>query len=589
MPVSLNKNRYDHLDRAGLVALVMERDVTIEKQEATVKSQQEALIKAQEQIAHISRILNLRNKKIFCSSSEKRDRIGEDLAFEDVKGKDPCTGDSKGTGPTDVRDGEPAADGQTGAAVSGRSRKRKSIKAHPGRNPIPAAIRRVVENHYPEGYEPTWKRELPPEITERLTLKIDFYVKVDVRHKFARGGEIVVAPWPLDDPFYKYKATAELVCTMMFLRFGLHMPYYRVRQLLPGCRLPYSTQIGWAGRFFDIIDRLGPVLAQEIVKNTRLLSMDETPFKLLDTPSRIERFKADHNARGERYLRDVKGVDKEALMESTENDADMEAEITAGLAKGKAILRGQMWTLLNTTTGLVMFQYSPSRATINAMLMLCGYKGMLMADAYAAYRKLARLSQDAIILLSCWAHARRKMLECREAKFRDPVVKEIIWRIGELYKIERGVKGLSPGKRKKARKRSKKLLRSLKEYLEIAINDYTPRDAVRMAIQYILNHWDALTQYVHHKQGTIDNNPTERIIRAITVARKNILFLGSIDHAPGAALLYSLLECCKLQKINPQAWLPDVVKRLEYCSPDQLIDLLPHRWKLTHPEAQITS
>ena len=561
MTSSSAKNLYEHLDKAALLALVMERDATIE-------AQHQELVNAMEQIKKINRLLNLRNKKIFGSASEKHNRINvvEDLDFEELP--DQPAGDAAPEGQPD----------QDSIAIGNKGKKRSYPKGHPGRNPLPAHLRREVEHFYPEGYDSTWNREMPAEITERLTLNIDFYVKVDVRHKFARGSGIVIAPWRLEDPFYKYKATTELVCHMMRLRFGLHVPYYRFRQLLPGCDLSYSTLIGWAARAFDILAPLGPLLAQEILKGTKLLSMDETPFKLLDTPAKVMDFKVALNGREDIYLKGTKGSDTETSMACPE-DEDMEAEITAGVARGKVILIGQMWTLLNATAGLVMFQYRPSRATINAVEMLSGYKGMLMADAYTAYRRLAKLSGDAIILLSCWSHARRKILESQDPKLRDPVVKEVIRRIGALYEIERTIKGLSPRKQKRVRKRSIGKLRVLKKYMESKIDQYAPKEAVRLALQYCLNHWQALSAYPHHKNAIIDNNPTERAIRSLTVARKNILFLGSVDHAPGAALLYSMMECCKLQKIDPHTWLLDVMKRIQYCSADQLIDLLPHRWE----------
>jgi len=562
VPFSSAKNLYGHLDKAALLALVRERDATIE-------AQHQELVHAMEQIKKINRLLNLRNKKLFGSASEKHNRINavEDLDFEELP--DQPASDA-------APDGEP---GQDSVAIGNKGKKRSYSKGHPGRNPLPAHLRREVEHFYPEEYEPTWNREMPAEITERLTLNIDIYVKVDVRHKFARGGGIVIAPCRLEDPFYKYKATTELVCHMMRLRFGLHVPYFRFRQLLPGCDLSYSTLIGWAARAFDILAPLGPLLAQEILKGTKLLSMDETPFKLLDTPAKVMDFKAALNDRQDLYLKSARESDKEASMACPEDDEDMEAEITAGVARGKVVLKGQMWTLLNATTGLVMFQYRPSRATINAVEMISGYQGMLMADAYSAYRRLAKLSGDAIILLSCWSHARRKMLESQDPKDRDPVVKEVIRRIGALYEIERTIKGLSPRKQKRVRKRSIGKLRVLKKYMESKIDEYAPKEAVRMALQYCLNHWQALSAYPHHKNAIIDNNPTERAIRSLTVARKNILFLGSVDHAPGAALLYSMMECCKLQKIDPHTWLLDVMKRIQYCSADQLIDLLPHRWE----------
>lgn len=578
MQASTICNCYDHLDRASLLAVVIERD-------ATIKTQQEELVAAYQQITHISRVLNLRNKKIFGSSSEKRERMDvvEELAFEEIKNDNQDVGEEHRIPvPGDKPDGQDGEIDRSAVAIPAapkKKEKRKYRNGHPGRSAIPVHIRREEEHFFPEGYDGTWKRELPSEVSERLTLKIDLYVKVEVRHKFARGNEIVVAPCIPEDPFYKYKATTELVNCMMYLRFALQMPYYRFRQLLTGAGVSYSTLIGWAGRAFDLLAPLGPLLAQEILKNTRLVSMDETPFKLLDAPDKIDAFKAKIRASEAVNLQQTNPCHKQVSPAITEQDEDMEAEIAVVGTKGKVIANGYMWTLLNATVGLVSFQYSPSRATINALLMLSGYKGMLMADAYTAYRRLAKQSRDAIILLSCWAHARRRILESQDPKFQDPVVKEIIRRISKLYELEAEIKGLSPKRKKKFRKRSKKRLRSLKKYLERVIGDYAPREAVRIAIQYMLNHWDALSEYVIHKHGIIDNNQTERSIKPITLARKNSLFLGSVAHAPGAALLYSLMESCKLQKIDPQAWLLDVMQRIEHCPKDQLVDLLPHRWK----------
>src|SRR5674476_93196 len=114
-------------------------------------------------------------------------------------------------------------------------------------------------------------------------------------------------------------------------------------QLLPGCDLSYSTLIGWAARAFDILAPLGPLLAQEILKGTKLLSMDETPFKLLDTPAKVMDFKVALNGREDIYLKGTKGSDTETSMACPE-DEDMEAEITAGVARGKVVLICLLYT-----------------------------------------------------------------------------------------------------------------------------------------------------------------------------------------------------------------------------------------------------
>jgi transposase len=102
---------------------------------------------------------------------------------------------------------------------------------------------------------------------------------------------------------------------------------------------------------------------------------------------------------------------------------------------------------------------------------------------------------------------------------------------------------------------------------------------VAVAIQHCLNHWEALTTYTQYGSAPIDNNQTERAIRPITINRKNVLFLGSVEHAAGAALMYSLMECCRMHQVDPFTWLLDILKRIEYHPKEQLVDLLPHNWK----------
>jgi len=415
------------------------------------------------------------------------------------------------------------------------------------------------------------------------SLKIELIAEVTIRHKFARGTAFAIAPHPLNDPFYKYKATPELIAHMMALRFVMHLPYYRFRQLLAGCPVAYQTLIGWAGRAFDVLAPLGPCLRKEIVREAKLLCMDESHFKLLDTPGKVGDFKGQLKQQEREWKAAFSKQGRKTTTGETEilvaGDEDMEQELTAGVSKKKIILKGQMWALLNPVAGLAMFEYSPSRATINALLLLENYQGLLMADAYVVYRRLAKLMGVNITLLACWAHARRGFLDSQDPKNPDPVGGEVIARIAELYRIEKEIKGLSPRKKKKVRKRSATLLRSLKKYLELQLPQYAPKEAVAQAIQYCLNHWKALSAYTHYGIAPIDNNQTERTIRPITVNRKNVLFLGSVEHAKGSALMYSLMECCRLQGVDPMVWLLDVLKTIETYPRDQLVNLLPHKWK----------
>jgi len=566
VPLSTVTESYDCLDRPTLIQLLQQKD-------RIIADGQQDLLLAVEKIGELNRILNLRNKKQFGSSSEKGSRL-------------------PATAPPDYIEFEEVGQGKRLESTWSTDRnvcekipvpKRTYNKPHPGRYAIPEHIPRVERHIYPEGYDPSWNRELPAERTERLSLKIELIAEVIIRHKFARETEFAIAAHPLNDPFYKYKATPELIAHMMMLRFVMHLPYYRFRQLLAGCPVAYQTLIGWAGRTFEVLAPLGPCLREEIIRETELLCMDESHFKLLDTPHKVAAFKDQLKQQEREWKMAFSKQGKKATSRQTEilveGDEEMEEELTAGVSKKKIILKGQMWALLNPVKRLALFEYSPSRATINALLLLENYQGLLMADAYVVYRRLAKLMGVSITLLSCWAHARRKFLEAQHPQKSDPVVAEVINRIAELYKIEKKVKGLSPRKKKKVRKRSAALLRSLKEYLERQLPKYAPKEAVAQAIQYCLNHWDALSRYTRYPIAPIDNNQTERSIRPITVNRKNVLFLGSVEHAKGSALMYSLMECCRLQGVDAMAWLLDVMKTIETYPKDQLVNLLPHKWK----------
>lgn len=555
MIASASQRAYHSLDRPALLQLLDDRDQTI-------AGYRQDLLEAADTIRELRRVLGLRNKKIYGSSSEKSNREPVKAAsYIDYEALD--------------KEGRPTLADKQVTSDQLPIAKRTYRNSHPGRYAIPDNIRREEKHIYPEGYDPCWGRELPPERSERLSLRVELVAEVTIRHKFARGDQFVIAPYPPDDPFFKYKATTELVAHMLMMRFVLHVPYYRFQQLLCGCPLGYPTLIGWAKRAFDLLAPLRPLLTQEIVQEAPLLGMDETTFKLLDTPDNITTFRNKLNEQEQKL--GLKPSSKQAANEKEEDS--MEQNHQSGTAKRKVVLRGQMWTLINPATKLVLFEYSPTRATVNAMLLLGDWRGLLLSDCFSVYQKLAKLYGMDIRLLACWAHVRRKFLEAQDPKHPDPVVTEVITRIAALYLIEKNLKGLSPRIKKKIRKRSSTQLRSLKKYLEHSLQQYAPKEAVAQAIQYCLNHWEALSAYTRHGIAPMDNNLTERAIRPITVNRKNVLFLGSVEHAPGASLMYSLMQCCQLQGIAPLAYLLDVLKKIETYPRDQLADLLPNRWK----------
>lgn len=557
---------YEAFHKAELIHLLCQRD-------SALSHCQHDLMVAVGELKKVQRILNLRNNKLFGPSSEKSSRLGwnkktivkskeiEDIDFEDVPGK-------------------PLKDQEASAG------KKRYTKPHPGRYALPEGLRREVQHLYPDGYDASWKRQLPAEITERLSLRVELFVNVLVRHKYARElDEIIIAPFPCDDPFFRHKFTTELVANVMVMHFGMHMTYYQFyQQFLAPYGVSYTSVIDNIRKAHTLLAPLKECLHQELLKDARQVSMDETRFYLVDTPANVTAIKAKLDAEAvelglESPIAKTKKSKPKKDAASMADKEDTDEDWPVDIAKGKVSIRGQMWALLNPEAKLILFAFSPTRATVNALKLLGDFQGILMADAYTVYRRIAKLTGIDIILLTCWAHARRRFLECYDRKHPDPVVKEVIARIARLYKTEKEIKGCSPRKRKKVRKRSVHQLRSLKQYLEGQLPRYAPSEAVAEAIQYCINHWEALSAYAHHQQAPIDNNATERAIRPITLARKTSLFLGSVEQADGAALAYSLMECCRLHGVDQFEYIKDILKKIDTYSKEQRADLLPHRWK----------
>jgi len=560
---------YQTLSKPELIELIVQRD-------STLLAAQQDVIKIAEEFKRIQRILNLRNKKLFGISSEKSSRLGlhldkstaiEEIEFEEVKR---------------VRDDQTA----TGPIGEKPARKKCYVKPHPGRYALPEELPRVERHLYPDGYDSSWNRELPEERTERLSLKIELFVEVLVRHKFARELDaIAIAPYPPNDPFFRHKFTTELVAGMFVMHAGMHLTHYQFhQQFLARYGISYTSVIDNMRKAHTLLEPLAACLHQEILHDAVQLCMDETRFSLLDTPANIAAVRASLDAEAielglEPPASTRKTTSKKAKTGNRDDQDNDEEALSLDMSKGKVLIKGQMWILYNPAAKLVLFAFSPTRATVNAVKLLGSFKGLLMADAYTVYRRIAKLTGMDLILLTCWAHARRKFLESYDHAHPDPVVREVLIRIGELYKIEKDIKDRSPEDKLQARKQSILILQSLKLYLLAQLPRYAPKEAVAQAIQYSLNQWEALSAYPHHKGAMIDNNETERAIRPITISRKTSLFLGSVEQARGASLGYSLMECCRLHAVNQIEYMNDVLRIIETYPKEKLPDLLPHNWK----------
>jgi transposase len=186
-----------------------------------------------------------------------------------------------------------------------------------------------------------------------------------------------------------------------------------------------------------------------------------------------------------------------------------------------------------------------------------------------------------IRLAFCWAHCRRRFYELHQGT-GSPLAEEALRRIGELYRIEAEVRGRPAEERRAARQeRSKPLVEGLHAWLTVQLERVSGRAALGEAIRYALRHWPGLVLFLEDGRLELDNNTVERALRPIALGRKNALFAGSDGGARHWASVASLVASAKLNGVEPQAWLTDVLERMVSgrTKAHELAQLLPWAWK----------
>ena len=180
--------------------------------------------------------------------------------------------------------------------------------------------------------------------------------------------------------------------------------------------------------------------------------------------------------------------------------------------------------------------------------------------------------------VACWSHARRQVYEVHH-ETASPIALEALQRIAALFAIEGAICGQSPDRRAAARaEHAAPLIEQLKAFLETSLKRISGKSSLATAIRYSLSRWKALTRYVTDGRLEMSNNAAERAMKAPVLGRKNYLFCGSDAGGQRAACFYTILETCRMNGINPQAYLADVLGRIADHPIHQIDDLLPWRW-----------
>ena len=229
----------------------------------------------------------------------------------------------------------------------------------------------------------------------------------------------------------------------------------------------------------------------------------------------------------------------------------------------------------------VIYRYSKTRSGREPQKVLSNYQGYLQADAYAGYDGCYQSGN--IIEVGCMAHARRKFIDTLKIVEKDNVAQSAIEHIAELYGIEKNAKHMSDIKRYYYRRRyAKPRLKRFYRWLCVQKEHAPPKSPLGKAIHYMLNHWQALNNYLRDGVLAIDNNIAERAMKTVVLGRKNYLFAGSAQGAEHAAVIYSLIESCKAVKINTFDYLTDVLSRLPSTRHSDIASLFPYNWRQIH-------
>jgi transposase len=271
------------------------------------------------------------------------------------------------------------------------------------------------------------------------------------------------------------------------------------------------------------------------------------------------------------------------------------------LAKGKTST-GRIWVYVRDDKPFggpappgAVFYYSRDRAGEHPQAHLAGYSGLFQADAYGGYGKLYNAGRNAgpILEAACWVHARRPFFVMadlaenarRKVQGKKPVVisplaLEAVRRIDALFEIERGINGETPERRRAVRQQlSAPLVADLEAWMREQRAKLSRSNDVAKAMEYMLKRWGSFTRFLEDGRICLSNNAAERALRGIALGRKSWLFCGSDRGGDRAALMYSMIVTAKMNDVDPQAWLANVLARIAEHPAHRLDELLPWNWR----------
>ena len=409
----------------------------------------------------------------------------------------------------------------------------------------------------PKGVDLSLYRRIGEEITKVVKHKPGMlYVKVIIRSKYAlkdstllppagqKGVEI--APMPLM-PVDKCIADTSLLAEILLQKYEYHVPFYRQIQQyrhLGMKGLTESTLDGWFKKTVELLKPLYEELKREVF-SCDYVQVDETTVPVINR----EKHKAD----------------KEYL-----------------------------WMVRSVMERLVIFHYdggSRAGAVIESLANQYNFKGYLQCDGFAGYETAFKANPD-VRLLNCLVHIRRHFEQALDEN--REMAQHALTQIQHIYKIERQCDeaGLSYDERRQKRQElARPIMEAMKVWMETEGIKYSPGSLTGKAITYAYTKWDNIIRCLDDGRLYWDDNLAENVQRPITLSRKNFLFCGNHEAAVNMSVICSLLATCKAHEVNPRVYLNDVIAQMPYhkkATQEELLNLLPHKWKLKHPECVLT-
>jgi transposase len=366
-----------------------------------------------------------------------------------------------------------------------------------------------------------------------------FELQIHVSPKYAcshcRDG--VVAPPPPSRPVSRCLASPGLLAELIVSKFAEHLPLYRFEDISTrhGLYLSRSTLCDWVGKVAGLLRPLYE-LQNELVRTASVLWTDDTPVTVL-----------------------------------------------GGEKPGSHT--GRFWVYIGpVTVPYDVYDFTENRTRDGPAQFLKDCATYLHADAFSGYDGIYTGSDGRIVEVACWAHARRKFFDARSSSPAEASL--VLEMIRRLYEVEDRARPLDDAARLALRQaEAVPILERLRAELDRLSAKLLPKSALAKAVKYALNQWQALCRYTEDGRLTIDNNMSERRLRDQAIGRKNWLFLGSGKAGSRAAVICTIIAGAKRHRLEPWAYLHDVILQLSVDASRESLDrLLPDRWAVANPE-----